>query len=195
MVDEQLTWDQARPGRDCLDIAIGRMLHAEFAKHQGVHTITCLADLTCFYDHVDLDEIIEPARELGYPPLHLKFALDLYRGPRAIQAEGINGDPRHYDRGILQGCPQAPAISKLILFKPLKAFLRDLGVDSTAGRKRRVAQVKRGFSRAVVESGSCTDRLRLSTGIRYRLHKEALHPVMSCGNPTFAHGLESLSHL
>ena len=261
-LDEQLPWDQARPGRDCLSIAIGRMLHAEISKHQGVHTVTCLADLTCFYDHVDLDQIIEPARELAYPPLHLKFALDLYRGPRTLQAEGINGDPKHYDKGILQGCPQAPAISKLILFKPLKALvqdhpavslqtwvddvsfdihsrdadfaarealgafrtlqrqveeaglklntdktgfltsskesaralkallqegdpdhydvLRDLGVDSTAGRKRRVQQVKKRFLKGKGRVG-ILHRLRLTKGIRYRLHKGAVHPVMSWG--------------
>ena len=68
---EKLPWDQARPGMDCLSIAIGRMLRAEIAKHQGIHTVTRLADLTCFYDHVDLDQIIEPARDLAYPPLRL----------------------------------------------------------------------------------------------------------------------------
>ena len=51
------------------------------------------------------------------------IALDLYRGPRTIQAEGINGDPQHCSKGILQGCPQAPAISKLTLFKPLRALV------------------------------------------------------------------------
>ena len=85
-LDDQLPWDQARPGRDCLSIAIGRMLHAEIARHQGIHTVTCLADLTCFYDHVDLDAIIEPARDLAYPPLHLKFALDEGRGPFKLKA-------------------------------------------------------------------------------------------------------------
>ena len=259
-LDDTLPWDQARPGKDCLSIAIGRMLHAEIAKHQGIHTITCLADLTCFYDHVDLDQIIEPARELGYPPLHLKFALDLYRGPRSIQAEGINGDPRHYEKGILQGCPQAPAISKLILYRPLRALvqahpavalqtwvddvsydihsrdadfaareaigafrtfkwqleqaglrlntdktgfltssneaakalkallqegdpehydvLRDLGVDATASRRRRVTQIKKRFLKGKGRVG-IMHRLRIAQGIRYRLHKGAIHPVMS----------------
>ena len=84
--------------------------------------MTCLADLSCFYDTVNLDSVIEPAAELNYPPVHLKLALDLYAGPRLLQAEGIAGDPRHYSHGILQGCPQAPAISKLILYKPLKSL-------------------------------------------------------------------------
>ena len=101
------------------------MLHAEIAKHQGIHTITCPADLTCFYDTATLDNIIPPAQELAYPPLHLALALDLYRGPRVIQAEGIATDPQRYKKGILQGCPQAPAISKLVLYKPLKDLLKD----------------------------------------------------------------------
>ena len=261
-LDEKLPWDQARPGRDCLSIAIGRMLHAEIARHQGIHTVTCLADLTCFYDHVDLDQIIEPARDLAYPPLHLKFAMDLYTGPRTLQAEGINGNTRHYDKGILQGCPQAPAISKLILYRPLEALvkahpaaslqtwvddvsfdihsrdadfaarealgafrtlkwqmeqaglvlntdktgfitsskesakalkallqegdpehydvLRDLGVDSTAGRRRRVPQIRKRFLKGKGRVG-IMHRLRIAQGIRYRLHKGAVHPVMSWG--------------
>ena len=121
-LDDELPWDQARPKRDCLSIAVGRMLKSEIKKHQGIHTVTCLADLSCFYDTVNLDHIIEPAAELNYPPVHLKLALDLYSGLRLLQAEGIAGDPRHYSHGILQGCPQAPAISKLILYKPLKAL-------------------------------------------------------------------------
>lgn len=51
-------------------------------QHQGVHTVTCLANLTCFYDRVDLDQIIE----LAYPPLHLNCS-----GP-------LPGTPHHSGR-------------------------------------------------------------------------------------------------
>lgn len=50
---------------------------------------------------------ITSSTELHYPPVHLKLALDLYSGPRLIQAEGLAGKPTHYARDILQGCPQA----------------------------------------------------------------------------------------
>ena len=63
--------------------------------------------------------------ELHHPPLHLKLALDLYTGPRLLQAEGIVGEPKHYQKGILQGCPQASAIAKLVLYKPLCALVQD----------------------------------------------------------------------
>ena len=62
---------------------------------------------------------------LNYPPLHLKLALDLYSGPRLIQAEGIAGDPKRYQKGILQGCPQAPTIAKLALYQPLRALVNE----------------------------------------------------------------------
>ena len=117
-LDKDMPWDHARPHKDCLSIAIGRMLKAEIGKRNGIHTVTCLADLTCFYDTVQLDHLIEPARDLQYPPLHLKLALDLYTGPRLIQAEGIARQPKYYQNGILQGCPQAPAIAKLSLCGP-----------------------------------------------------------------------------
>ena len=61
-LDRDMPWDQARPHRDCLSIAVGRMLKAEIGKHQGVYTVSCLAD---------------PAMDLHYPPLHLKLALRL----------------------------------------------------------------------------------------------------------------------
>ena len=73
-LDKDMPWDHARPHKDCLSIAIGRMLKAEIGKRNGIHTVTCLADLTCFYDTVQLDHLIEPARDLQYPPLHLKLA-------------------------------------------------------------------------------------------------------------------------
>ena len=259
-LDDDLPWDQARPKRDCLSIAVGRMLKSEIRKHQGIHTVTCLADLSCFYDTVNLDSIIEPAAELNYPPVHLKLALDLYAGPRLLQAEGIAGDPRHYSHGILQGCPQAPAISKLILYKPLKSLqkahpavaiqtwvddvsydvcgtdpdyvareailayrslrdllteaglkvntdktgflsssketaralklhltsedpqhhnvLRDLGVD--AGRHRRITQVKKRLLKGRGRPG-ILQRLKLQRNISHRIHKSAIHPVMSWG--------------
>lgn len=261
-LDKDLPWDQARPKRDCLSIAVGRMLKAEVRKHQGIHTVTCLADLSCFYDTVNLDHIIEPAAELNYPPVHLKLALDLYSLPRLLQAEGIAGNPTHYAKGILQGCPQAPAISKLVLYEPLQALgrlhpavalqtwvddvsfdvvgtdpdfvareavmayrslnkllteaglkvntdktgfisssketakalqlnltdqgpqhhnvLRDLGVDATAARHRRVAQTKKRFLKGQGRAG-ILHRLKLQRNIRYRLHRSAIHPVMSWG--------------
>ena len=123
-LDTAMPWDHARPKKDCLSIAVGRMLQSELCKHNDIHTVTCLADLSCFYDTVDLDKLIQPARELEYPLLHLKMAIDLYRGPRVIQAEGIATDPQHYRKGILQGCPQAPAIAKLVLYKPLLSLQR-----------------------------------------------------------------------
>ena len=76
-LDQDMPWDFARPHKDCLSIAVGRMLKAEIGKRQGIHTVTCLADLTCFNDTVQLDQLMEPATELQYPPLHLKLALDL----------------------------------------------------------------------------------------------------------------------
>ena len=95
-LDSIMPWDHARPKKDCLSIAVGRMLQSELCKHNNIHTVTCLADLSCFYDTVTLDNLIAPARELEYPLLHLKLAIDLYRGPRIIQAEGITSDPQHY---------------------------------------------------------------------------------------------------
>ena len=77
-LDASMPWDHARPKRDCLSIAVGRMLHSELCKRNNIHTVTCLADLSCFYDTVILEHLVAPARELEYPLLHLKLAIDLY---------------------------------------------------------------------------------------------------------------------
>lgn len=67
------------------------------------------------------------------------------------------------------------------LEKPSKLYCKKgLGVDSTAGRKRRVTQVKKRFLKGRGRVG-IMHRLRISTGVRYRLHKGAVHPVMSWG--------------
>ena len=261
-LDKDMPWDHARPHKDCLSIAVGRMLKAEIGKHQGIHTVTCLADLTCFYDTVQLDHLIEPATNLNYPPLHLKLALDLYSGPRLIQAEGIAGSPKYYQNGILQGCPQAPAIAKLVLHRPLQTLvrehpavilqtwvddvsydikgtdpeyvareavlafrtlqstlaaeglklntektgfitsskesakaldaqlreddpkhhniLRDLGIDATNARRRRITQIKKRFLKGRGRVGIML-RLKLGNATKYRLHRGAIHPVMSWG--------------
>ena len=110
-----MPWDHACPKKDCLSIAVGRMLHTKLCKRNQIHTVTCLADR---------DSLIQPASELECPLLPLKLAIDLSRGPRVIQAEGIATNPQHYRKGILEGCPQAPAIAKLVLYQPLKDLQR-----------------------------------------------------------------------
>ena len=222
-------------------------MKAEIGKRQGIYTVSRLADLTCFYDTVTLDHLIEPALDLHYPPLHLKLALDLYTGPRLIQAEGISGEPKRYEKGILQGCPQAPAIAKLVLqtwvddvsfdikgtdasyvareavlaFRSLKQHveaaglkinsdktgfissskevakaldenlqdtdpkhfnvLRDLGIDATNSRRRRVMQIKKRFAKGRGRAG-IMHRLKLNPQVKYRFHRGAIHPVMTWGS-------------
>ena len=260
-LDTAMPWDHAKPKKDCLSIAVGRMLQSELCKHNDVHTVTCLADLSCFYDTVDLDKLIQPARELEYPPLHLKMAIALYRGPRVIQAEGIATDPTlpqgHLTRLSTSSCYsqacalQAPSCTptatssstspnlvddvsfdvrgrdpiyvaqealqsyrclhsalteaglKLNSEKTgfitssketttaLKAILqpgdpehydvfRDLDIDATAAKRRRVPQVRKRFTKGRARAG-IMHRLKLNTSVRYRLHRGAIHPVMTWG--------------
>lgn len=52
--DGSLAWVKSSPGtkRGHSKTAIGRMVKAEISKRQGIHTVSCLADLSCFYDTV-----------------------------------------------------------------------------------------------------------------------------------------------
>ena len=58
--------------------------------------------------------------------------------------------------------------------------LRDLGVDATGARHRRVAQIKKRFLKGQGRAG-ILHRLKLQRNIRFPLHKSAIHPVMTWG--------------
>ena len=66
------------------------------------------------------------------------------------------GDPAHYD------------------------VFRDLGIDATAARRRRVTQVRKRFQKGRARAG-IAHRLKLNRSVKYRLHKRAIHPVMTWG--------------
>lgn len=63
------------------------MAAQEVNKARGTHGITVLMDMSTFYDCIDLRTLATAAQELNYPALPLWFALQLYTGPKAIQAE------------------------------------------------------------------------------------------------------------
>ena len=55
------------------------------------------------------------------PPLLLELGLQIYGGPRLLSAENSVSPGIIPTVGLLQGCPIAPAVSKLALHMPFAA--------------------------------------------------------------------------
>ena len=79
------------------------------------------------------------ARLLGFPMCLLGAAVAVYRGPRIILADGISCPSVSARAGIQAGCPLAPVLSKVALWRPLKEVLSssyakhaDLWVDDVS---------------------------------------------------------------
>ena len=79
--------DRARPGAQVLQVALERLLRQEVHRANGCHGVTCLMDMSTFYDTINLTRLQQEALQLNYPPLMLEMAMQLYTGPKAIVAE------------------------------------------------------------------------------------------------------------
>ena len=109
--------DRARPGANVLYVALERLGRQEVQKARGLHGVTAhvLMDMSTFYDTIQLDRLQQEAIKLGYPPLLLELATQLYTGPKAISAEQEFTPFFRVDRGIPARCPQAPLLAKAVL--------------------------------------------------------------------------------
>ena len=117
-----MPWERAKPGSQCLHIALSRLLRAEVNSADQKFVVSTLIDLSNFYDRIDLQLLSERWSEVQYPPLMAKMAMLIYRGPRYLEGEGMV-DGRLYARnGILAGDPQAPQVAKVYLYRAMKKF-------------------------------------------------------------------------
>ena len=109
-------------------------------------------DMSTFYDTIPLDRLQQEAIKLNYPPLHLELAMQLYTGPKAINAEQEFTPFFRVDRGIPAGCPQAPLLAKAVLAPALvpwkeehpkihlSSWVDDIGFDTHGSNPLQVAK-------------------------------------------------------
>ena len=107
------TWDRARKGLSSLDVALKRAFKAEILQVQKRHGATLLLDLKGFYERVTHGSLLDNGGKMRFSLAILHFALLLYENDRVLVSEGMASAPIRAGRGILAGCPFAPAISKL----------------------------------------------------------------------------------
>lgn len=184
-LDAAMPWDHARPKKDCLPIAVGRMMHSELCKHNGIHTVTCLADLSCFYDTVTLDILfcisslhlifteVQATQRSGSTASSRAFA-DM--GGRCVLRQGQGLRPNLTQAGLRLNPDKTGFItSSKETAQALKGLLqpgdpahhdvlRDIGVDATAARRRRVTQVRKRFTEGRARAG-IAHRPKLTTSV------------------------------
>ena len=81
-----------------------------------------MIDLQCFYDSVELSQLLQLWESFDFPPAYMNMIYEVYSGPRLLQAEGVTSNGVHCQRGMLAGCPAAPLVAKLVLAPVLKDF-------------------------------------------------------------------------
>ena len=109
-------WDAARPGIAAIDICVKRVLMAEIAKARQKSRISLFLDLSTFHETVSHSLLHSNAIEVGFPLVVLNGAVQIYRGARILQGDSQSSPPAYAQKGILAGCPVAPALSKVALF-------------------------------------------------------------------------------
>ncbi|CAE7267823.1 unnamed protein product [Symbiodinium sp. CCMP2592] len=107
-------WDRAVPG-----------------QASKTHIVSLFLDLRGFFDSVSYERLLLQGLAHRFPPLHLWFALQVYQGPRCLVADSIAATPIFPGRGVPQGCPLAPSLSKLTMSEPLKKVAAIPSVTNT----------------------------------------------------------------
>jgi hypothetical protein len=76
-----------------------------------------------FYDQVQWEPLMAQAVEVGFPPLVALLAVQAYAGTRYLTAEGLVSEAIAPAKGMLAGCPHAPALSKVALWDVCQRFV------------------------------------------------------------------------
>ena len=114
-IGQRLPWERSLPGTQVLQVALMRLLKCEVGQAVGRRVISLLIDLQCFYDSVELTQLLQLWEPLDFPPAFVNFIYEVYSGPRLLQAEQVTSSAVHSERGMLAGCPAAPLVAKLVL--------------------------------------------------------------------------------
>ena len=116
-------YDAAFPGCATLDVSLKRMIQFERARYQDRHRITIFLDLTTFYESIEHEQLISEAKRLGFPATVLLWVMHAYTGPRILSCPEGTAPAIHATRGLIAGCPAAPALSKVALAAPCQGVL------------------------------------------------------------------------
>ncbi|CAE7384674.1 unnamed protein product, partial [Symbiodinium necroappetens] len=195
-------------GVTCLSVSTARVFKCEVAVATGRHRATLYLDLSTFYETLSHAKLIESAKALAFPASVLNIAIQIYRGGRIMEAEGTMSPVSFTDRGVIAGCPAAPALSKLALYRPLKivqdtgltagldSWIDDVTIDAEAKDAQRVAQKIVALYRTVsAELGNAELQISTSKSAFVCTDRQTQHRVqqlLRTGEPPVLHLVKDL---
>ena len=114
-VGQRLPWERSLPGTQVLQVALMRLLKCEVGKANGHHVISLLVDLQCFYDSVELEQLLKLWEPLDVPPAFMNFIYEVYPGPRLLQAEQVTSRAVHCEKLPNLFWPRSLALSPPVI--------------------------------------------------------------------------------
>ena len=116
-IQDTYVWERAVPGTECLQVALKRAFMTEHHHALKRTVISVLLDMSNFYDRISLEKLSQRWLDSDYPATHAALAMQIYCGPRILEAEGEASKPLWATHGILAGDPQAPWLQRFISTK------------------------------------------------------------------------------
>ena len=113
--------DSAAAGASAVAAAEDRAVEAELARLSGLVTISTLWDLRKFFDSIDIEVLIQLARDLGFPLKQLAVSLIVHQAPRRLKLGKALGDCiSNLGRSILAGCKRSTHFARVYLLKMVR---------------------------------------------------------------------------
>ena len=114
-IGQRLPWERSVPGTQVLQVALMRLLKCEVGRAVGRHVISLLVGLQCFYDSVELGQLLNLWEPLDFLPAFMNFIYEVYTGPRLLQVDVwvddmsidfVGGNAAQVSREALEGFKQ-----------------------------------------------------------------------------------------
>ena len=113
-------WDTAVHGNSALQAALRRCIQDEAYRALGIVTAGVYWDLEKLYDDVALLALISRAVKLGYHPMPLALALQLYLSHRVLTIDGAASTWVRPFSSVLAGDSQANCMAKIIIHSTIE---------------------------------------------------------------------------
>ena len=143
----------AKAGCGAVDTVWDQAFRAERTTCAGGSAGAVLVDMKAFYEHFDLERLLELADGMGFPRKLARLAIAGYRAPRHIALEGKLAAPLHASRGVIAGCGFATTFVKIYCADALEAFCKrhprikldayidDFAISASAGSDEEVEEL------------------------------------------------------
>ncbi len=116
----------AAPGRGATSTAFELSMAAEVAAARDGVAATSIADISKFFEYVNISEFAGPAMRLGIPKCIIAPAAHFYLGPRRLRVGGAYSAALHPRRSIVAGCTWCTVFVRVAVLAPLDGLRKQL---------------------------------------------------------------------